>query len=133
MTEVYLLFYQSALQIFISLNLFLQKQDPLIGSVSYSLKRFLRLLACKFIPPQTVKATSNFKELFDVEKHKNDSSVDIGLVTRTTLNNLIEFGDASTYEQKMFYEGAKAFFLTAFKYGVDRMPVDDPVLQNPKR
>jgi hypothetical protein len=40
MTEVYFLFYQSALQIFINLNLFLQKQDPLIGSISYSLKRF---------------------------------------------------------------------------------------------
>jgi hypothetical protein len=30
----------------------------------------------------------------------------------------------------MFEEGAKAFFLKASKYGVDRMQVDDPVLQN---
>ena len=57
MTEIYLLF-------------FLEKRDPLIGSVSSSLKRFLRLLACKFISPQTVKGTLNFKELFDVKKHK---------------------------------------------------------------
>ena len=71
MTEIYLLFYQSALQIFINLNLFLRKRDPLIGSVSSSLKRFLRLLACKIISYQTLKETSNFKELFDVKKHKN--------------------------------------------------------------
>lgn len=71
MTEIYLMFYQSALQIFINLNLFLQKQDPLIGSVSSSLKRFLRLLACKFISPQTVKATSIFKEFLDAMKHKD--------------------------------------------------------------
>lgn len=70
MTEVYLLFFQSALQIFIDLNLFLQRQGPLIGSVSSALKRFLRLLACKFIPPQSVKAASTFKELLDVQKHK---------------------------------------------------------------
>ena len=75
MTEVYLLFYQSALQIFINLNLFLQRQGPLIGSVSSSLKRFLRLLACKFISPQSVKAASTFKELLDVQKHREGNIV----------------------------------------------------------
>ncbi len=74
MTEIYLLFLQSALQIFMNLNLFLQKQDPLIGSVSSSLKRFLQLLACKFIPLQTVKTASGFEELFDVLKHKDGKS-----------------------------------------------------------
>ncbi len=63
MTEIYLLFLQSALQIFMNLNLFLQKQDPLIGSVSSSLKRFLQLLACKFIPIP-----------LDVLKHKDGKS-----------------------------------------------------------
>ncbi|KAK3698610.1 hypothetical protein QZH41_014592, partial [Actinostola sp. cb2023] len=130
MTEVYLLFIQSALQIFLHLNLFLQKQEPLIGSVISSLKRFLRLLACKFVSPQSVKAASTFKELLDVQHHKEDSSVDIGFVTRTTLNRLVQFGDVSTYEVKKFYGGVKAFFCKAFDYGVHRMPVDDQLLQN---
>lgn len=69
-TEVYLLFFQSALQIFMQLNLFLQKEDPLIGSVSSSLKRFLRLLACKFIPPVNVKAASTFEELLLIQQYK---------------------------------------------------------------
>ena len=69
-TEVYLLFYQSALQIFMNVNQFLQRQDPLIGSVSLSLKRFLRLLTCKFISNQSVKAASTFEELLDVQVHK---------------------------------------------------------------
>ena len=59
-----------------------------------------------------------------------DSSVDIGFVTRTTLNRLVESGDVTANEKAKFYEGAKAFFFTAFKYGVRHMPVDDPVLEN---
>ena len=58
MTVVYLFFYQSVLQIFVQLNLFLQKKEPLIGSVSASLKRFLQLLTRMFIHPATVKVTS---------------------------------------------------------------------------
>ena len=65
MTEVYLLFYQSALQIFIQLNQFLQRGDPLIGAVSQTLQRFQRLLACKFIPPATVKAAKSHEDLLD--------------------------------------------------------------------
>ena len=65
MTEVYLLFYQSALQIFIQLNQFLQRGDPLIGAVSQALQRFQRLLACKFIPPAIVKAAKLHEDLLD--------------------------------------------------------------------
>ena len=45
MTEVYLPFLQSALQIFVNLNLFLQREEPLIGAMNSSLTRFLKLLA----------------------------------------------------------------------------------------
>lgn len=48
-----------------------------------------------------------------------DCSVDIGFVTRTTLNGLVESGDVSPQEEKKFYTGAKAFFLRAFQYGED--------------
>jgi len=72
MTEVYLLFLHSALQIFVNLNLFLQKEEPLIGAINSSLTRFLKLLARKFISPATVKASSSFKQLLDVEQYLPD-------------------------------------------------------------
>ena len=65
LTEVYLLFFQASLQIFLQLNLFLQREDPLIGSMNQAMKRFLCLLACKFIAPVTVKAASTYEELPD--------------------------------------------------------------------
>ena len=69
MTEVYLLFLQSALQIFVNLNLFLQREEPLIGAMNSSLTRFLKLLACKFISPGIVQASSSFQQLLDVEQY----------------------------------------------------------------
>ena len=60
---------QNPSQIFINLNLFLQREEPLIGAINSSLKRFLKLLACKFISPVTVKASTSFQQLLDVEQY----------------------------------------------------------------
>ena len=49
MTEVYLLFYQYALQSFIRFNLYLQREDPLVSKLHTQIQRFLKDLACKFI------------------------------------------------------------------------------------
>ena len=69
MTEVYLPFFQAALQIVLQLNLFLQREEPLIDAMNQALKRFLRLLACKFIAPVTVKAAKTYDELLDPVNH----------------------------------------------------------------
>lgn len=75
MTEVYLLFFQASLQIFLQLNLFLQREDPLIGSMNQAMKWFLRLLAREFIPPVTVKATSTYEELLNPINHLNGKEI----------------------------------------------------------
>lgn len=69
MTEVYLLFLQSALQILVNLNLFLQREEPLIGAMNSSLTRFLKHFACQLISPGIVQASSSFQQLLDVEQY----------------------------------------------------------------
>ena len=56
MVEIYLLFYQSVLQVFIKFNLFFQRDDPLIARLHGSIQQFLRNLGCKFL---TVAALAN--------------------------------------------------------------------------
>ncbi|XP_032232397.2 uncharacterized protein LOC5507745 [Nematostella vectensis] len=106
MTEVYLLFYQAALQIFLNLNLFLQRDDPLIGAISSSLKRFLQQLAMKFIPRKTVHQAASMEELLDAPKHLPDSNVDVGLITKTSSNKLVAAGDVSPDAASTCYKGA---------------------------
>lgn len=71
MTEVYLLFYEAVLQTFIHFNKFLQREDPLIPVISEQMDSFLKKLASKFVPVETIKAAGeNFTELqYDVKDH----------------------------------------------------------------
>ena len=47
--EVYLLFYQFALQVFITFNMLLQREDPLVSRLNCHIQKFFRKLGCKFL------------------------------------------------------------------------------------
>ena len=55
MTEVYLFFYNATLQLFVNLNKFLQREDPIIYAVHDQLHGFIKNLLGKFIPATTIK------------------------------------------------------------------------------
>ena len=55
MAEIYLLFYQSALQLFINCNKFLQREDPLIPIMLEQMEGFLKKLFGKFIKVNIIK------------------------------------------------------------------------------
>ena len=57
-SEVYLFFYEAALQIFMHVNKFLQREDPIIPVVHGQLITFLKKLLGKFIKPMAIKAVS---------------------------------------------------------------------------
>jgi hypothetical protein len=56
--------------------------------------------------------------------------LDVGFIARSTVNRSLTAGDVCQNDVKTFYNGVKTFFTTAFKYALNHMPVDDPVLQN---
>jgi hypothetical protein len=60
-TEVYLLFYQSALQCFINFNKFLQGEDPLIPIIYEQMVSFLQKLASMFVKVATLKSVGHEK------------------------------------------------------------------------
>ena len=64
MTEVHLLFYQSALQVFVHINMFLQREDPLIPVIHDEMIAFITKLASKFMPVTAIRAINeNFCDL----------------------------------------------------------------------
>ena len=63
MTEVFLMFYQASLQLFISMNKFLQREDPLIAVLAEQLISFLKKLLAKFVTISAIKAASNIVEV----------------------------------------------------------------------
>lgn len=55
MTEVYLFFYNAALQLFVNLNKFMQREDPIIYAIHDQLHSFIKNLLGKFLPATTIK------------------------------------------------------------------------------
>ena len=49
MTEVFLFFYQYALQGFVNFNKYLQREEPLISRLHDQIQQFLNRIACKFL------------------------------------------------------------------------------------
>lgn len=86
MTEVYLLFYQLALQTFVHFNMFLQREDPLLPVLCQQMDYFLSKLASKFLPPSTIKAAnrdfSTLNYMVRENQHPHDSLF-VGTVTKT--------------------------------------------------
>ena len=70
--EIYLLFYQSVLQVLIKFNLFLQRDDSLIARLHGSIQQFLRNLGCKFLTVAAL-ANSDPKEIeFENPRYKKE-------------------------------------------------------------
>ena len=76
MLEAYLLFYQFSLEIFIKLNLLLQREDPLIPRVHGYIQRFLKKLALKFLNLDVIDENDNPTQI-DFEDTNNQKSGDV--------------------------------------------------------
>ena len=59
MSEVYLMFYQAVLQLFVHFNLFLQRDDPLIPVLHSEVNGFLKKLLTRFIKVAAVQAVKD--------------------------------------------------------------------------
>ena len=62
-TEVCLLFYQAALQLFITFNKFLQREDPLIHVITEQMSSSMKKLLAKFVTVSAIKAAPDITEV----------------------------------------------------------------------
>lgn len=73
LTEVNLLFYQSALQVFVQFNLFLQREYPLIPLIYEQIISFLTKLASTFLPVTSIREAR--EDLSDLEYANEESQL----------------------------------------------------------
>lgn len=57
------MFYQASLQLFVAMNRFLEREDPLIAIVAEQMISFLKKLLGKFITITAIKAASNIVDM----------------------------------------------------------------------
>lgn len=91
MMQVYLLFYQLALQTFVHFNMFLQREDPLLPVLCQQMDSFLSKLASKFLHLSSMKAANrHFSTLNYIvrENQHPDDCLFVGISTKTCGNCL---------------------------------------------
>ncbi|XP_041470149.1 uncharacterized protein LOC121419757 [Lytechinus variegatus] len=133
MTEVYLLFYQSALQTFMHMKLFLQREYPVIPLVYAQMQSFLQKLASRFVRVQTIReANRDFINLTfrDLNVQLSDDNLMIGFATKNLVKKLLDEGSISPHQQSRFFQSVRAFYCRAFSYAVEHLPLDDRLLKN---
>ena len=74
MTEVYLLFVQSALQIFIRFNKFLQSEFPLVPVLYRQMELFVKKLLSKFLQVSTIKDAKGDFSVLGYKESENQLS-----------------------------------------------------------
>ena len=128
MTEVHLLFYQSALQSFVHFNMFLQRDDPIIFLLCDQITKFMKTLLGKFINVAVIKESKNDKTQVDSfsnaeEKrvfsmiNKNKTKFRPNLKLDGTLSNILTVKPANpeSLQPCHKYEPARRIFKTAKK------------------
>ena len=64
------------------------------------------------------------------ENHKHPKDMYLGLLTKSTLSKLFEGGTISDSLKDKFLDGVQTFYEGSFKYGMEKLHIDDALLKN---
>ena len=133
MTEVYLLFLQSVTTLFTNFNRFFQKEEPLVYLLHEEMQKFMNKLASRFVKPEVIQQLNEGKKSFlalnvSRENTRDDQNIHSRLLIKSLLKKLLEedIGDRKT---GVFFDSAREFYKTAYKYCVKWLPLDDGFLK----
>ena len=107
MTELYLMFFQTALPTFTNFNKFLQTEEPLIQCLHDEMQKFMNKLASKFVKPEIIRKLKDDKLCFskldiNLSNQKDDQDLTIGNITKATLRRALEEGEISENDVDLF-------------------------------
>ena len=122
-------FFNDVLPAFKQTNLLLQKEDPYFHLGHSQFNRFLLQLAGKFISTTEIKNAPQVSDI-NIDNHKPQEELFIGICTKNLLNKLFEDGEISSLETQKFLAGVLTFYSEAFSYGVEKLPINDSVLKH---
>ena len=75
--EVFLFFYQYALQSFVNFNKYLQREKPLLSRLHDQIQQFLKRIACKFLQTDFVASVDMFSDVWREQENQKSGSSDL--------------------------------------------------------
>ena len=131
-------FLHASLQPLITLNLLLQRTDPLIHILHDALFSCTSLLLSRFASLELVRqyrrgepSRENVKaKVMDLDNVLPTSKIFVGFLVRGKINSLLDEGDISKRNKSNFYNACLEFHRTAFLYALDNFPLDHDFLKH---
>jgi len=135
LTEVYLMFLQSNLPTFTHMNLFLQRDEPLIHILLPQLTKLLTRVLGKFVKSSVLAKAVADRKLTEIDFKSLQNQVDdvdlgIGMITKKTAHDLFDEGDITAHQLKVFYKAVRAFYVRAVEYLLKWCPFTDDLLKH---
>ena len=156
MTEVYLFFYQAVLQLFITINKLLQREDSILPIMHAQFYLFLKKLLGRFVNIAVIQSAEDDLTQIDYADTANqlpgqqytqgcsivkcinlnsyfyplDRNLFVGMTTSQLLRKLLDEGDVSPRQVSTFYKAARSFYCKTVSYAIAWLPINDEVLLN---
>ncbi len=136
--ELFLCFLHASLQPLITLNLLLQRTDPLIHILHDVLFSCTSLLLSRFAQPELVGQYRRGElsnaviktKVMDPDNVLPITKIFVGFLVRGKINSLLNEGDISERQKSNFFNACLEFHRTAFVYALDNFPLDDYFLKH---
>ena len=132
MTEVFLIFYNNILSTFTTFNKFLQREDPCIYLMADQCNQFIKKLLGKFVKIRAIKEANKLSSVKfeDRGNQLDDQDLAVGSDLKEKLIQMEDYGDISPAGRQIFYRAARSYFVSDAIYAMDRLPLEDELLQH---
>lgn len=129
--ESVLLFHNASIQLFTSFNKLLQRSEPTIHVLQYSMLSLARKLANRIVKPHIIKDVEiKDLDLTDENIFIPTQSMFLGGITKQTLNRLLNEGDITATVYRKFFTAAHYYFKSSLNYILNKFPLRDELIQN---
>ena len=81
------------------------------------------------MPVTEIKSGPQVSDI-NIDNHKPQEELFIGICTKILLNKLFEDGEISALDKQKCCVGVLAFYCEAFSYGVEKLPINDFILRH---
>ena len=134
MTEICLLFFQSVLPTFNRFNLLLQHEEPSIYLVADGVQSFLKTLLGRFLTIASIVSADYIEnvDFMNPNDHLHNDDLAVGMIIKQCLHKCLENDDITPQDVKVVYSSVHEFLTEAVAYALQKLPVQNTLLQHAK-
>ena len=126
--KLYCFFLKHVIPLFNTLNLELQREEPMVHMIHGKLQGFLKEVMLRFVKPVVIKSSASLKECNYKDKANQRSDED--LILGREVVDFIKCHMFSASQLEEFYSSVRSYFVSVCDYVLNTFPMDDDCLKH---